>query len=362
MNFDALEDMIKARQAKGLDNWKKLEKIASKLAGKHARHISFTCAHPAHGKSGDTHNLGSKEGNLHFLLGYANPGFHLAPYHWQIIYPDLDEEETASFSAQQSNPSKPLLWEKSGLDVTFEGDLEEGTPHTYANAVRRAKDVASRSIKAKSNYNSYTADPVDGLIYEAGTERVYSWELVKNSYFAYENPKIVEAMDAAKPEPVKKSILPEAILHMKTPGSWDADVYPLVKSLFPKPGSVVTILSGQEILYGLVRSDSIDLVDAAGHTVEFEQYDRVYKSLDLVQGGDIHPSILYNFAVRYLGIDGDHLTEVIKSQDVQVSDSFPSVVEGFPSAGYEDVPATYTEQLNKSVELRDHTFRLVIED
>lgn len=360
--FDELEDLIKARKAKGLDNWKKLEQLAGKLAGKHARHISFTCAHPAHGKSGDTHNLGSKEGNLHFLLGYVNPGFHLAPYHWQIIYPDLDEEETATFSAQMAHPSKPLLWEKGGVDVDFEGDLEEGVAHPHAFAARAERERTERSIKAVSNYNSYTADPVDGLIYESGTERIYKWELVQNSYFAYENPEIVEAMDAAKPQPVVKAILPEAILHLVSPAPWGANVYPLVKSLFPKPGSVVTIPMGEETVYGLVRPDSIDLVDAVGHPVEFAPYDRAYKSLDLSNGGDIHPSILYNFAVRYLGVDGEHLTSIVKSQDAQPSDDFPSVVEGFPSAGYDNVPSVNTESLNKSVVLHDHTFRLVIED
>lgn len=360
--FDALEDIIKARKAKGLGNWKRLEQLAGKLAGKHGRHISFTCAHPTHGKRGETHNLGSKEGNLHFLLGYVSPGFHLAPYHWQILYPDLDEEETATFAAQHTHPALPVLWEKSGLDVEYEGDLEEGVPHAHAHAARRARDVSDRSIKGISNYNSYTADPVDGLIYEAGTERVYKWELVQNSFFAYENPKIVEAMEAAKPQPIAKAILPEAILQLTKAAKWDTKVYPLVKSLFPKPGSVVTIPAGQETVYGLVRPTSIDLVDSVGNAVEFEQYDRVYKSLDLVQGGDIHPSILYNFATRYLNVDSEHLLSVAKSLDVQPTDSFPTVVEGFPSSGFANVSAKNIENLNKSVVVRDHTFKLVIED
>lgn len=359
--FDALEELVKARKAKGLDNWKKLEHLAAKLAGKHGKHISFTCSHPSHGKSGDKHNLGSKEGNLHFLMGYVNPGFYLAPYHWQIIYPDLSEEELASFAAEKGHPAQSRLWESAALDAEAEGDLDEGSPHPYFLVMRNTKAVKDRSIKAKSRYNSYTADPVEGLITESGTERVYSWELVKNSFFAYENPKVVAAMEAAKPDVVEKSVLPEPIKHLVKKGAW-GDVYPLVKSLFPKPGSVVTIPSGQETLYGLVRPASIELLDAAGHPVAFEQYDRVYKSLDLRKDGDIHPSILYNFAVRYLGVDGEHLEGIVKSLGDPAPDSFPSVVEGFPSAGYEHVPATNTENLNKSVVVEDHTFRLVIED
>lgn len=361
LQLDQLEELVKARKAKGLDNWKKLDHLASKLAGKHGRHISFKCSHPSHASSGETHNLGSKEGNLHFLLGYGNPGFHLAPYHWQILYPDLDEEEAVTFSAEQGHPSQPRLWEKTGLDVEFEGDLEEGQPHAFAFQYRNAKDIKERSLKAKSNYNNYTADPVSGLIYEEGTERVYKWELVQNSYFAYENPEIVDAMDAAKPDTVAKSHLPEIIRHMVRPEHWGS-VYPLVKSLFPKPGSVVIIPSGQETLYGLVRPESIDLVDSAGHPVEFERYDRVYKSIDLQDGGDINPSILYNFAVQYLGVDGDHLTYVIKSQDEPPRDTFPQVVSGMPSVGYENVPSEYTEHLSKSVSIDGHTFRLKIED
>ena len=119
--FDAWDELLKARKAKGLDNWAKLKHLAGKLAGKHGRHITFTCSHPKHGQTGDKHNLGSTEGNLHFLLGYGNPGFHLAPYHWQIIYPDLDEEEAVSFSAKQGHPSQPRLWEQGNLEMRRHG-------------------------------------------------------------------------------------------------------------------------------------------------------------------------------------------------------------------------------------------------
>lgn len=361
MLFDDLEDMIKARKAKGLGNWKKLEKLANKLAGKHSKDITFTCGHPSHGVSGEKHNLGSKTGNLHFLLGYVNPGFHVAPYHWQILYPEMPEEDIVSLSAASGHPAKPNLWEESNLDVVFEGDLEDGQPHHSAHLARSKQDIKDRSIKAKSRYNSYLADPAEGLIYESGTERVYKWELVQNSFFAYENPEIVEAMEDAKPEAIKKSYLPEIIQHMISPDSWDAEVYPLVKSTFPKPGSVVTISTGQETIYGLIRSGSLDLVDSAGQPVEFEQYGRMYKSLDLYKGGDINPSILYNFATRYLHTDGDHLKQLIKSQYEPPTDVFPQVVHGLPSSGYEDIPSEYSEDVQKSVELINHTYRLRIE-
>ncbi len=359
--FDALEDLVKARKAKGLDNWKKLEHLATKLAGKHSADISFTCAHPKHGGSGDTHNLGSTEGNLHFLLGYANPGFHLAPYHWQIIYPDLDDEEVETFAAEQGHPSQSRLWTAGDLDVDYEGDLEEGTPHARGYTIRNDKEKSRRSLKAKSLYGTYTADPVEGTVTESGTEKIYKWELIENSFFAYENPDIVEAMEAVKPEKVEKSLLPEVVSHMLTSAPWAKDVYPMVKSLFPKPGSAVTVKSGQETIYGLVHSDHIELVDSAGHPVEFEQYDRSYSKIDLRKGGDIHPSIIYNFGRRYLAIDGEHLESIVKAQNAPVSDSYPHVVEGFPSKGWDEAPAQCDENLNKSVVLQDNTFRLVID-
>lgn len=356
--FDAWHDIHKARKAKGLDNWAKLSHLADRLAGKGSKHISFTCGHPTHGGVAETHNLGSNLGNLHFLLGYGNPGFYLAPYHWQIIYPDLDEKEVASFAAQHKHPSQPILWEKSGLDVSVEGDQEDGAPHPYAHTARMSAEQKARSISTKFGYHSYKADPVLGTVTEAITEKVYKWDLIQNSFFAYANPKIVEAMDAAKAIN-DKPVVPEAVLQQVSKGAWDPGVYPLVKSLFPKPGSIVTINTGTEVVYGLIKSNLIELVDSAGNQVEVEQYDRAYKSLDLLQDGDMHPSMLYNFATRYLGIDVERLKDLTKSVNKEDETNFASVVYGLPSRGYDDVPPDPAD-LKKSVSIKDHTFRLVV--
>lgn len=333
-NFDALEDLIKARKAKGLDNWDRLKHLAGKLSGKKSSDITFTCAHPKHGAGGEKHNLGSVEGNLHFMLGYVNPGFHLAPYHWHVIYPELDEAEAISFAAEQQHPSKPRFWQESKLVVSMEGDLQEGRPHTYAYAAKEAKDKADRSMKATTRYGSYYADPVTQTIYEPAADKAYNWDLVKNSYFAYENPKIKAAMEAASLSVTKSYKLPEMVRQLSEAGSWASDVYPLVKSLFPKPGSVVLLRMGQETIYGLVKSDQISLVDEAGHSVAFTQYDRQYSTLDLTKGGDLHPSILYNFAVAHLGVDAAHLIDVVKSRSEQAQFDYPTSVEGQPSPGY----------------------------
>jgi hypothetical protein len=360
--FDAWEDLYKAKKAKGLDNWARLEHLATKLAGKHSRDITFTCSHPKHG-SGDKHNLGSTEGNLHFLLGYGNPGFHLAPYHWQIIYPDLEDDEAATLAAERGHPSQPKLWEKSGIAADFEGDQELGTPHQYAHMVRKVAAKKQRMMKAKSRYGSYTVDPVEGLVYEAGTDRIYKWDLVKTSYFAYENPDIVEAIGEQDQQVTTKSVqVPEILRHMAITGTWSDDVYPLVKSWFPEPGSIVTIPVGKELVYGLIRPSSLALFDAVGHPVEFEQYDRAYKSLDFRRGGETHPSILYNFAVRYLGVDGESIMSVVKAQEQPVEEDLPGAVVGVASPGYEHVSPSYTENLNKSVILQDHKYVLVVKN
>ncbi|MHA2068462.1 MAG: hypothetical protein ACXABY_29210, partial [Candidatus Thorarchaeota archaeon] len=80
MKLDLLEEIVKARKAKGLDNWKKLDYLSDKLKGKKSSHITFTTSYP--GQEGSKKHLGSASGNLQFVLGYANPGFHVAPYHW----------------------------------------------------------------------------------------------------------------------------------------------------------------------------------------------------------------------------------------------------------------------------------------
>lgn len=345
LKFDALEELVKARKAKGLDNWTRLKHLSSKLAGKKSKDITFTCTHPKHGASGDRHNLGSVEGNLHFLLGYGNPGFHLAPYHWQIVYPELTEEEAVTFAAETGHPTKPRFWRDSTVSVGPEGDLEEGVPHPYASRVLADQAKDARVIKANSRYGTYYADPATRTIHDPHTDKTYSWDLIKNSYFAYENPKIVEAMEATDPPVVKSHQLPEMIRQLTVSEPWAADVYPLVKSLFPKPGSVVLLpTTGGETVYGLVKANKIDIVDAAGNPVAFPQYDRDYESLDLTKSGDLHPSILYNFATSYLSVDGPHFLELTKSQTVEAEFSYPTAVEGHPSPGYTDTSSTLDKE------------------
>lgn len=357
-SFDAWEALYKARKAKGLSKWDSLSHIADKLSGKHAKHITFTSSHP---RRGGKKNLGSVEGNSHFLMGYGNPGFHLAPYHWQIIYPELTEEEAEDMHAKHGHPSKPELWERSGKAVKAEGDVDEGQPHPWATSHMAAQAAEAKRMKAKSPYGEYTVDVNQGLVYGKHNDHVYKWELIKDSFFAADNPEVAEAIENA--HPLKKAhTLPDVIRHMCQKSEFSEEVWPLVKSLFPEPGSVVIMGLDSENVYGVINDTAIEFYDEAGHAVSVPVYDQDCSDLSLVKGGNTHPSTLYNFAVNYLGIDGEHFVSFVKSEAPPVEDSLPRVVEGSPSKGYDDFPSHYDEKVKKSVVIGDdNTFRVVLE-
>jgi hypothetical protein len=99
-----------------------------------------------------------------------------------------------------------------------------------------------------------------------------------------------------------------------------------------------------------------------GAEVSIRAFDRTYKSFDLRRNGDIHPSILYNFGVHYLGLDEEQLSDYASShQEIQTS---PFIVKGTPSSGFEGVEATQEnlETLNKSVLLVGDTYRLIVRE
>ena len=140
------------------------------------------------------------------------------------------------------------------------------------------------------------------------------------------------------------------------------EVYPLVKSLFPGPGSVVLLGLATETVYGVVGTGAIEFFDEGGHAVAASVYDQECHTLDLTKGGDTHPSVLYNFSVNYLGMDGDHFVSFLQAEAPPLERSLPPVVEGGPSYGYEAFPAGYDENVKKSVVVgEDHTFRVVLD-
>ena len=311
-SFDSWEYLSKARKAKGLDNWKKLLPLSEKLSGKKANHISFTCVHPSH-ETPQVHHLGSNEGNLHFLMGYGNPGFHLAPYHIQIMDPNISEEEAEKVA--RKHPANLAFWKNGGLDIFIEGDKREGKPlNSVKDRVRAIRREKLDKFSVKESIGTFTAIPVEGLVYSDNKEVQYSWDLVKDSYFSAQDEKMTDAMNiVADIKEIQKSFevnfnvsIPDIITHLAK--SWegtkfDEEIYPLVTSKFPAPGAVVP-LSGEndETIYGVVTKKSIEFYDREAQVVQVRAYDRWYPSLSLVKGGNVHPSVLLNFICGHMGI------------------------------------------------------------
>lgn len=365
-NSDFSDDVIKARKAKGLAKWSRLQHMAEKLKGKKHSDISFTTAYP--GKEGQTKILGSVEGNLHFLLGYANPGFHMASYHWQIIDPQVSDEEAEELYRVKGHPSRPELWERAGLEDKPEGDLELGMPHPSAVAAQEQAKREKEGIRVAVGVGTYLAVPSEGLVYGEHNNHVYTWDVVRDSFMAAMNPTLVEAMDAAQEEDVQKSVtiysscVPELVVHKAFKlSAFDSLVYPLVKSLFPIPGSIIPIETDtKDTVYGLVTDSKIKFVDKSGSSIGVKIYDRVYKSLDLSRNGDVHTSVLFNFGVKYLGLKKEDLEDyAISHNEIRTTSN---IVKGLPTPGYENIPSTLEEleSFDRAVMLVGNTYRLVL--
>lgn len=361
--FDAWEPLLKARKAKGLDQWAKLQPLAQQLAGKGVAAISFTCCHPSHAGEPVKHLLGSVEGNLHFMLGYGNPRFHVAPYHWRVIDPNATAEEATETFSRIGNPANPALWARSGLsDIGDEGDTAEGEAHASAKQAKAkaANDQsrAAESVPAKSPTGTYTCVPSEGLVYGDHNGHVYRWDLVKDSFFSAFNPQATEAMNAAS---VQKS---QGVVRFK-PGvsetirlearkyrgeSFDPGVFHLVKSRCPKPGSVVPLESKQgETVYAVVTPRTFDFYTKDGMEAEVKVFDRVYKSFDLTPEGNVPPAALLGFVVNTFGVNASLLSEVTQTSTKMVKSEI--AVDGYPTPGFDEVPAEYTDGLQKSIQL-----------
>lgn len=290
MKFDALEDIIKARKPKGLGKWKKLEHVWDKLEGKTAKDITFTTCYP--GQEGDVKQLGSSEGNLHFLLGYVNPSFHLAPYHFQIVDPNLTDDE----AAKKGHPSNPRYWEESGLPLEDEGDLEEGVPHPFSmsspTAEARLALKRSGSKRVTAGHSDYVISPDQTVVYSMTTGHSFSSAVVEGSRFFYEHIK-----DSG--DTVSKSL--HSRIRMER---YHHDVYPFIKSMCPTPGAVFRV---HDDLFAVVRPSHIEFLDKKADPTTVTVFDREYSEFDLTKGGDVHPSILVNFVEKYMKVPvGDY--------------------------------------------------------
>lgn len=372
--FDAWDVLIKARQPKGLAKWDKLAYIADSLKGKKAKDITFTTGYP--GQEGSKKTLGSVEGNLHFLLGYANPAFHVATYHWSIVDPNLSLLDAEVLNRTKGHPSRIELWERSGLEMTDEGDLLDGSPHPSVASVREIEKLKasrkSESITVSSGVGSYTAIPSEGIVYGNHNKQVYSWEMIKDSFFAAANPDLSDAMNMVAvaelefEEEIKASAdVPELVKHLAnqyTGEDFDPEVYPMVKSFFPVPSSVVPLQTELGIdVYGVVTKSSIDFYDREGITSRVSVFDSAFHSFDLIKGGNTYSSVLYSMGRTYFGIPDD-LGQYVQKD---VAAPVPVVLEGRATPGLEHVGPTLEDVQaigdNKQVNVdEDGTYRLVV--
>lgn len=371
--FDAWEPLFKARKAKGLDKWAKLQPLSEKLKGKDVKAISFTCCHPSHGGEPVKHLLGSVEGNLHFMLGYGNPNFHIAPYHWQIIDPNTTDSEAKETFSRIKHPANPALWSRAEFSVDDEGDLEEGEPHDTAKQKKserkKEQSIAKEAVLAQSPTGSYTCIPSQGLVYSNSNGHVYRWDLIKDSFFSKFNPAASEAMNEAA---IKKSnstvrflqSVPNAVRNRSkfyTGSDFEEEVFPLIKSRLPGPGTVVRLETERaESAFAVVSPTTIEFYNRDGTSAEVRVFDRVYKSFDLLPEGNVPPAALLGFVVKHFNINASLLSEVVQKSEYVSGE--PSVVEGEPTLGFNDVPSVYTEGLKKSISKGpDGVLRVIVE-
>lgn len=361
------EDLSKAGP-KGLSKWNKYTDVAERLNGKSKKDITFTCCHPDH--PGEKHVLGSVQGNLHFLLGYCNPRFYLADYHWLVIDPSLGEEEAVNLFQERGHPARPEAWASTMTnDPGNEGDIEAGSPHPSSvpeleiENVKRLSSKGAREVR--SGAHTYLALPAEGVLYCKETMVYYPWALVKDSFLSAANPEIAQKMEEAfkersenVEETVHKSSEPEFLRALAVPGSFHMDVYPLIKSHFPTPGSVFCVedKSGQD-LYGVVSPSSITFYDRSASLVPLELYGRRYESLSLLKGGDVNPSILYSLAVSMFGVDHSVISNLAKASEA--GHGLPQVV-GAETQGFDFIDDSGPTSLERKVVRDGDTFRVVL--
>ena len=367
--FDSWEPLLKARKAKGLSKWDRLKNISEKLQGKDVKAISFTCSHPSHTGEPVKHLLGSIEGNLHFLLGYGNPSFHIAPYTWQIVDPNLTDEEAEELAARMKHPANPALWAKSGLDVGDEGDVAEGAPHDlHTKTKAKAKKDSSREkevIRVASASGVYLCYPSEGLIIGDHNKHTYVWDLVKDSFFTAMHPEVADAMNNAEMLKSQSSVK----FTSGVPGKLTAytkqfrgepfspEVWPLVKSHMPSPGKLVNLENDRgETVYGVTTPTSLRFFTRAAEPASIRLFDRSYDHFDLTSNGNVPPAALLGFVLKNFKVNTDLLKSVANSPEV-CKKSVPEVLYAIPSPEWDNFPAE-SNSFEKTIVQDGDTFKV----
>lgn len=349
--------LTKARKAKGLSKWKKLQHLAHKLENKQISSIKFTAVDPSTGDT-STHILGSVEGNQKFLLGYVNPGFHIAAYHWQVVDPSLSDEDAELIHKQKGHPAIPQFWYSNNLPGNLlEGDTEEGSPHPSFTEEKRRKAQKELEEKSIVKVDRYEVDVLEGLVNDKQYGAVYAWDLVQATYPTSTNEDLEKIMEENEVEKALDSLayIPpygerlEELRKSYSEREWDPDVYPLVQSTFPLPGSLVTLGKG---LYGLLTSTSIEFYDEQGFSTPISLFGEEVISLDLRKGGATFPSVILNLATEYMGVDKDTLLS-FSSSETSEEEELPPCVKGLPTPGI-----SYVESSERDLTVIDGILRV----
>lgn len=276
------------------------------LADKTAQDITFT-AIDAEGNL-EQFVLGTIEGNVKFLLGYANPGFAFAPYHLQVMDPSIPDDMAKSIYAIKGHPSIMEFWSSKGVAPFAEGDVKDGKPHPDAMVAPKANNI----FKFKFRGKKYEANPDTQLVTCVTTGHIYAWALVENTYLSSQVPEIALHMNVEQELVEKKLPYPDRLQPIVTimkGVDYAETVYPLVKTYFPKPGSIVK--SGDT--YALFWPSSIQLFDKSGFQETVSMWDRQVTDgmIEISKGGSVFPCVILNFAKDFLNLDLESLEQFV---------------------------------------------------
>jgi hypothetical protein len=294
--FTAWEPLFKSLKAE------QVTRLAELLNNTEADDITFT----AIDFEGNTKEyvLGSIEGNSKFLLGYLNPGFRLMPYHFIMIDPNITDEEAQKMMEERGHPANPRFWAEAGVDPFFEGP-DEGTPHPSVPQNTESEEDASFEFTFKGK--SYMSDPDNQLVYCLSDEKVYHWSLLRNTFFASQNPDLVQLMDLYQVTKLINEIPAVKEAEVYKGQLWDDNVLPLVKGVLPSPGSAVKLESDT---IGIVTSDSVYFVNNKGIMKSLQISNTDVDSISLSPEG-VGSVILLDFMNKYFNIDVNALENFI---------------------------------------------------
>jgi hypothetical protein len=265
---------------KGIESDQNLISLAEMLETIPPSFLKFTAINPD--GSLEESYLGSAEGNTKFLLGLCSPGFHLAPYHFQFIYPALTPEQAEFLYESKGHPCIPELWVDSGNIPMPEGDIKTGKPHPFFEGFSKPKN---KSPTLLINKETHILDTGSRELTSIASQVTYPWEVVQSTPHFYLYPElanqVVSMPEDTNFENEEDDNVPEFEESAEDIGiekglAFKDDCYPLVKTAFPKPGTVVKLDTN---LFGFITKDSVKFIDRFGKAASFSDFELAELSL-----------------------------------------------------------------------------------